>query len=166
VLVYYFLGVYETQSNPQANRVIALSLSRFMHQWPVCEGRPAMREGVVAGHLGVPCGLKEGNEALELVHSLPVIALDAGGQGTVHSPCEGFLASEPSWTINRDKLTCITLPRGRFAGLDQPRPGDERGLVVCRGGLVDDRHQPQCRGQAGAPGHALQRRPPGLPPAL
>ena len=96
MLVYYFLGVYETQSNPQANRVIALSLSRFMHQWPVCEGRPAMREGVVAGHLGVTCGLKEGNEGLELVHSLPVIALDAGGQGTVHSPCEGFLASEAS----------------------------------------------------------------------
>ena len=27
-------------------------------------------------------------------HSL--VALDAGGQGTVHSPCEGFLASEAS----------------------------------------------------------------------
>jgi cation diffusion facilitator CzcD-associated flavoprotein CzcO len=34
------------------------------------------------------------------------------------------------------------------------------GLAVYRGRLVDDRYQPQCRGQAGPPDHALQRRPP------
>src|SRR5580704_2803807 len=31
---------------------------------------------------------------------------------------------------------------------------------------VDDRHQPQCRGETGPPDHALQRRPPQVPRAL
>ena len=56
--------------------------------------------------------------------------------------------------------------RGGCQGLDRPRHGGERGLAVHRGRLVDDRHQPQCRGQAGPPDHALQRRPPGLSRAL
>ena len=59
--------------------------------------------------------------------------------------------------------------RGHHCGcrcLDRPRHCVERGFVVHRGRLVDDRHQPQYRGQAGAPDHALQWRPPGLSRAL
>ena len=40
------------------------------------------------------------------------------------------------------------------------------GLLFTEVELVDDRHKPQCRGQAGTPDHALQRRPPRLSRAL
>ena len=56
--------------------------------------------------------------------------------------------------------------RGGCRRLDRPRPCGERGPAVHRGRLVDDRHQPQCRGQAGPPDHALQRRAPRLSRAL
>ena len=67
----------------------------------------------------------------------------------------------------RDRgLTRIEATAAGAARLDRPRHRGERGLAVHRGRLVDDRHQPQCRGQAGPPDHALQRRPPRLPRAL
>jgi hypothetical protein len=59
--------------------------------------------------------------------------------------------------------------RGHCGGgrrLDRPRHCVERGLAVHRGRLVDDRHQPQCRGEANPPDHALQRRPPCLSQTL
>ena len=40
------------------------------------------------------------------------------------------------------------------------------GLLFTEVDFVDDRHQPQRRGQAGPPGHALQRRPSRVPRAL
>jgi cation diffusion facilitator CzcD-associated flavoprotein CzcO len=40
------------------------------------------------------------------------------------------------------------------------------GLLFTEVDYVDDRHQPQCRGEAGPPDHALQRRPPQVPRAL
>ena len=50
--------------------------------------------------------------------------------------------------------------------LDRARQGAGRGAIGQRDRLLDDRHQPQCRAQAGPPDHALQRRPPGLSRAL
>src|SRR5262249_24441604 len=40
------------------------------------------------------------------------------------------------------------------------------GLLFTEVDFVDDRHQPQCRGQAGPPDHALHRRPPEVSRAL
>src|ERR1043166_2808463 len=49
---------------------------------------------------------------------------------------------------------------GRWRGaVDRPRQGEWRGLAVQRDRLVDDRRQPQRRGQADPQDHALQRRP-------
>ena len=67
----------------------------------------------------------------------------------------------------RDRdLTRIEATAAGCRCLDRPRHCGERGLAVHRGRLVDDRHQPQCRGQAGPPDHALQRWPPQIPRAL
>ena len=53
----------------------------------------------------------------------------------------------------RDRdLTRIEATADGCSRLDRPRHCVERGPAVHRGQLVDDRHQPQCRGQAGPPG--------------
>ena len=56
--------------------------------------------------------------------------------------------------------------RRRRRRLDRPRHGAGRGAADERDRLVDDRRQPQRRGQADPQDHALQRRPPRLSRAL
>ena len=56
-------------------------------------------------------------------------------------------------------------PEG-VARLDRPREGAGRGPAVQRGRLLDDRHQPQRRGQDGADHRALQRQRAGVPGAV
>jgi hypothetical protein len=70
-----------------------------------------MMAGVAARHLGLQRGLTGCNEALQLVHSHPEDSPErgrAGLQARARSTSQrgGLLASEASWTINRDKLSC------------------------------------------------------------
>jgi cation diffusion facilitator CzcD-associated flavoprotein CzcO len=55
---------------------------------------------------------------------------------------------------------------GRCRRMDRARAGAWGGPADERDRLVDDRRQPQCRGQAETQDHALQRRPPRLSRAL
>jgi hypothetical protein len=69
-----------------------------------------MMEGVAAGHLCLQRGLKGCNEALQLVHSHTGDSQERGRaelQASARAIRQrgGLLASEASWTINRDKLT-------------------------------------------------------------
>jgi NAD(P)-dependent dehydrogenase (short-subunit alcohol dehydrogenase family) len=87
-----------------------LSLSRLNYQWPAWEVHPAMMEGGVARPLCVQRGLKGWNEVLQLVHRHPGDRQERGRarlQARARSTSQrgGLLASEASWTINRDKLT-------------------------------------------------------------
>ena len=76
------------------------------------------------------------------------------------------------WVTGPDPLRTRPRPdpdRGHRGGrrrVDRPRQGAGRGVAVQRDRLVDDRRQPQCRGQADPQDHALQRRPPRLSRAL
>ena len=68
-----------------------------------------MMESVAARHLCVQRGLKGCNEALPLVHSHPDESQERGRAGLqasarATSQRGDLLASEASWTINRDKL--------------------------------------------------------------
>ena len=63
-------------------------------------------------------------------------------------------------------LTRIEATAAGHGAVDRPRQGDGPGAAGQRGRLVDDRHQPQCRGQADPQDHALQRRLPRLSRAL
>src|SRR3984893_11430094 len=59
--------------------------------------------------------------------------------------------------------------RGHCGGcdrLDRSCDRGERGAALRRSRFVDDGHQPKCQRQTGPQDHALQRRPPGIPPAL
>ena len=68
-----------------------------------------MMEGVAACHRCLQRGLTGGNEALQLIHRHPGESQERGRAGPQAragstSQCGGLLASEASWTINRDKL--------------------------------------------------------------
>ena len=102
----------KTQSLPIAigrEVFVQLTLSRLNSQWPAWEGHPESMEGVTARPLcGQRC-LKGWNEVLHLVHSHPGERQERGRAGLqararATGPRGGLLASEASYTINRDKL--------------------------------------------------------------
>src|SRR5262249_35128674 len=75
-----------------------LSLSRLNHQGPACEVYPDMRVGVATCQLCWPCGHSPTGDSQERGR--------AGLRVSAHSISQraSLLASEASWTINRDKL--------------------------------------------------------------
>ena len=69
------------------------------------------------------------------------------------------------FACDRDLTRVEATAAGAGAWTDHVIAASE-GLLFTEVDLVDDRHQPQCRGQAGPPDHALQRWPPQIPRAL
>ena len=64
------------------------------------------------------------------------------------------------------ELTRLEATRSGRDGLDRPRQVAGRGAAVQRGQLLDDRREPQCRGQTDPHHQPLQRQRPGLSRAL
>ena len=108
-----------------------LSLSRLNYQWPACEVHPEIMESVAARPLCLQRSLKGWNEVLQLVHSPTDNRQERGRAGlraSARSPSQrgGFLASETSQTINRDKTHLCCEP-SRCCG----KPG---GAASCSSG--------------------------------
>jgi hypothetical protein len=75
-----------------------------------------MREGVGACHVCLQRGIKEWHEALPLVYrhtgeSLAHARAGLQARARATSQRGGLRASEASWTMNRDQLTCRDLSR-------------------------------------------------------
>src|SRR5262252_6584468 len=129
-----------------------VSLSRLNYSWPTYEGHPAMMEGVAARLLCWQRGLTGWNEARPHVYSHTGESQERGRAGPQAragstSQCGGLLASEASWTINRDKLNrggcasssaqCADPLRSENGRRSMRSQGQSWGMLLCIRGPVE-----------------------------